>query len=1184
MDIKEKDKIKVKTGQNQARNGKHGKVNQVKAKVKVKPIKTGHGFGKSTKNQSQRRPPCHRTIAADYFFNNGLEYLKTSDPEVTYTTSITKTKAARYEIKGIEDMVPTLCSTIKNAYDKDVSMGIKHWGDFVDLHLNDIEDMLLLTVQHKLFHLDGSDIVDFIVALRMFTRSLICKRRVEDLQLGAESYQKKLNITKPQKTFLEIKFKEPYTPLYDLPGIVYEDLDKQKQVLQADELYKFSDGTLKSIHDEIYHRVLDFCLDYNPEMPKIKWTAVDRKRSGLMIELIDKQLRERGIIRNLERLVGASELEMDYKLMTRTTFQANSRTGVSNYCRDFCCYYGGYAYYVEVTPSTHQGYRDAIVILAILAENFELKVRLLTLVTSSQFHGFERDDPHSHIRWFNKITSTLKYKNVPHEAIKLMLFLFSLEGAARIWLEKEPPRSIHTLEDLVSEFVNYFFPPSKTTNLKNDITNFQQRFDETFSKAWDHFKDLIRKCPHYGFSKLHQIYTFYNALTQSDQDSLNAAAGGIILNRTPRDALTIIENKSKVRTSRNKPVVSKASATTSSSTPAYLSEITALTDAVKAMLLQNKTPLPAPGKAIEEICVTCRGSHPYYECLATYSNTFNASVATGTYNQGVPSNLQRLHFDLSFADALLPLPKFASTFKRLLSNKEKLFELANTPLNEICSAVLLKKFPKKLGDPGKHTSRYSYRYDNESDNRIDVIDVTCEEYAQEVLGFLGSSKSGNPTSSSDPIIVTSSSSLTPFDGGDYVLEEIETCLTRDLIPPGIDDADFDPEGDILLLKKHVPKVMMAIFHDMIEETIEVFMDDFSVFEDSFSSCLSHLDKMLKSDNISKSGIEVDRAKVDVIAKLPHPTSVKADDPSSKKTLFIFSKECIEAFEILKKKLSEASVLVAHDWDLPFEIMCDASDFAVGAILLLQEFNVIIRDKKGAKNLAANHMSRLENPHQGDLEKKEINETFPLETLGMISIHAKALPTNDARVVVKFLKSLFARFGTPRAIISNRSTHFCNDQFAKVMLKYGVTHRLSTAYHPKTSGQVEVSNHGLKRILQRTVGENQASWSDKLDNALWAFRTAFKTPIGCTPYKHVYEKACHLPIKLEHKACWALKHCNFDLKSVGDHQKVQMNEINKLRDEAYENSLIYKEKTKKIHDSKVMNRVFNVGDQVLLFSS
>nr|GEZ10619.1 reverse transcriptase domain-containing protein [Tanacetum cinerariifolium] len=165
------------------------------------------------------------------------------------------------------------------------------------------------------------------------------------------------------------------------------------------------------------------------------------------------------------------------------------------------------------------------------------------------------------------------------------------------------------------------------------------------------------------------------------------------------------------------------------------------------------------------------------------------------------------------------------------------------------------------------------------------------------------------------------------------------------------------------------------------------------------------------------------------------------------------------------------------------------------------------------------------------------------------VEAKALPTNDARVVCKFLKSLFARFGSPRAIISDRGTHFCNDQFAKVVLKYGVTHRLFIAYHPQTSGQVEVSNRGLKRILERTIGENRASWLDKLDDALWAFCTACKTPIVCTPYKLVYGNVCHLSIELEHKAYWALKQVNFDLAIAGDHRKVQLNELNELHDHA-----------------------------------
>nr|GEY29805.1 reverse transcriptase domain-containing protein [Tanacetum cinerariifolium] len=215
----------------------------------------------------------------------------------------------------------------------------------------------------------------------------------------------------------------------------------------------------------------------------------------------------------------------------------------------------------EMLRAPTEGCVEAIVVPPILSEQFELKHSLINMMTSKQFFRLKKDNPHDHIRWFNKINSTIKYKDVPNSVIKLILFPFSLTGAARRWLEKEPPRAarrwlekepprlITSWDDLVSKFINEFFPPSRTMNLRNEILNFQQKFDESFHEAWERYKDLLRACPHHGFTELHQLDTFYNALNPADQDSLNAAAGGNLLEKSPQDALTIIENKSKVSNS-----------------------------------------------------------------------------------------------------------------------------------------------------------------------------------------------------------------------------------------------------------------------------------------------------------------------------------------------------------------------------------------------------------------------------------------------------------------------------------------------------------------------------------------------------------------------------------------------------------------------------------------------------------
>nr|GEW41775.1 reverse transcriptase domain-containing protein [Tanacetum cinerariifolium] len=780
----------------------------------------------------------------------------------------------------------------------------------------------------------------------------------------------------------------------------------------------------------------------------------------------------------------------------------------------------------ELLQAPTEGYEDAIVILEIAANNFELKYGLINLVQNKQFFGHHKEDPHARIRYFNKITST---------------------GAARIWLEKEPPRCILTWDDLVTNFINHFFPPLKTTNLRNEITRFQQRFDESFYEAWDRFNDLLRACPHHGFSELHQLDTFFNALNVNEQDSLNSAAGGNFLDKMPHECLKIIESKSKVRQSQAKAVIAKVS--TSSSTPAISSDVAELKDMVRALHLDKKnqssapahSPTPALVKAVEPNCVTCGGAHSYQNCPATSENVYQDNIQNSqstapvqppvvqsetqtlvsepivapvialmsNMKPSIPYPSRRdnerrrdqaneqikkfykifkdMSFEISFTDALILMPKFASTLKALIGNKEKLIEMARTPMNEHSSTVILNKLPRKLRDPGKflipcefpgmdeclaladlgasinlmplsvweglslpdlhdsrtcgsfdprvplvlgrcflktgralidmhkgeltlhignkaitynldQTSRYSANYNQMTANKIDVIDMACEEYSQEILAFSDVTTSGNPTPYDDMIVSTTLPTLTPFGDSDFLLfeeadafledyklavqhqrrvnpkiydvikKEVEKLLDAGLIYPISDSPWVSPvhcvpkKGGFTVVENVENKLIPTRLVTGWRVCIDYRKLNEATCKDHFS--LPFMDQMLErlagneyycfldgffgyfqipidphdqekttftcpyetfSYRRMSFGIEVDKAKVDVIAKLPHPITVKGIEVDKAKV------------DVIAKlphpiTVNEAPVLIAPNWDLPFELMCDASDFAIGAVL------------------------------------------------------------------------------------------------------------------------------------------------------------------------------------------------------------------------------------------------------------
>ncbi|GJX89812.1 reverse transcriptase domain-containing protein [Tanacetum coccineum] len=782
-----------------------------------------------------------------------------------------------------------------------------------------------------------------------------------------------------------------------------------------------------------------------------------------------------------------------------------------------------------------------------------------------------------------------------------MLFHIHLRGAARNFgYEKEPPNSILTWDDLVNKFVNQFFPPSKTTHLKNEISRFTQKFNETFSEAWERFKEMLRAC--HGFIELTQIDTFYNGLNENDQDSLNVTAGGNLLSKTTREALNIIENKSKVCYSRSKSNVSRVNTTSRESSSKTDDRIDKLADQISNLveIVNKKVVTPATVKAVEESCVICGGAHAYYDCIATDSNQSSVCAATGTYNQVAPPNR---------ASNQMAPPGFAplqNNQNRFNQNQGNNFNRGNNfhgnqgfqaPINHALNfqnqGFQNQPFqaPNNQVQQGISNEFSSYMKSNESmmrnmQTQINVLrgDFNKQEESlrrnlnNDMRSILGSffqnqaSTSGTLPSNTIPNPKGEMKAITTRSGVAYEgpsiptnpspkkVVERETEETTDkeqtnfqgstahIQPPVIPIPIPEPDVPKTLPKPNIPYPSRLNDQKLREKATNQMEKFFQIFQDlhfdiSFADALLLMPKFASTIK----SLLTNKDKLFELAKIPLNENCSA---------------------MLLKKLPEK-----------------LGDPDPGKFLIHVEFPGMmyghaLADLDSSKTLV------------------KVGKCFTFLTeFVVVDFEADPRVFSDSREILLEDRPLFSnnsRGGNPTTtfepIISDSFLSFTLFEESDFILEE-IAFLKDDSISPKIDHAV-CDPEGDICLIEKLLNNDPFQLPPM--NLKQVEVTKAKSSIEEPPELELKDLPSHLKyaylegidklpviIAKDHKAYWALKHANFDLKTAGDHRKLQLNE---LRDQAYENSLIYKEKTKKLHDSKIKNHIFNVGDRVLLFNS